>query len=686
MSGIMTVRQTATAKSSTNAFVKLNRISAFKTPIDETYFIRGGNLIVVTNGSIILTSINVLSLGSKNQGPMSLTPIGRQLSRVNYHSELDIIYSTEVGNQQLFTYYNVITQKLISVECAKTVLQDPFMNDFEPDFLMTPILEDTPCERHLSSDGKRLALVYRVKNIDTMNVINNSSTEDYTKFNNGTKEYRKPKLPNINYYTSLQEKFNSPPGMGYDQTIIRLYDLDNVVGGTGLRCQISIIGEFIFHMSTKYGIYTLKPDHASSTRLTEYTDCFKSNTVKDSRNKNSLNKSDEKPQALLSRYASTNGRFLGYTFLQHPVIKGTQIIFNDRYLVLCCGENGQWIRFLEAPDFQKLLYEVNLHKLLKENDDYCRTPSVQRVFTCQAQPTTVIVQYIWLEQENSTFNLTVLNLRKKPDDGLIRSQMSIVDKLIDVSSDGNYGIDANLRLISFQQGSILALLNSSNLIPGAQNDPIVLCAQFTPDKLYIICVLYSLEYHNAWLVIIQNNQAYNNYPVVGRALLTPIEETSLSSTEFSDLPTIKIELGHNGRLIVVKMDSVKEFKLFTIRKRAKYLNLVHSSPNDRIKNLLPIDKTTLDENNSWSNKQKQAKYLDELFIRFSESLSINSATTGTEDAYDYSDDDDNTYNSGLYNNDTVSSNSQLSNSFLNQEQKRDIIYSTDTTKNPTKSS
>ncbi|CAI2727082.1 unnamed protein product [Schistosoma spindalis] len=636
---------TNTNKSSTNVLVKIHRIDTFKTAIDEAYFIRGGSLIVVTNGSIISTSINVLILGSKNQGPMALTPIGKKLSTVNYHSELDIVYSTEIGNQQLFSYYNLLTQKVISVECTKPHLQDAFMNNFETDFLMTPILEDTPCERHLSSDGKRLALVYRVKSINNDYKVDNSEEKNYTELNNEKKEYRKPKLPNINYYTSLQEKNNDSSGMGYDQTVIRLYDLDNKIGGTGLRCQISIIGEFIFHMSTKYGIYTLKPDHASSTKLSSLTDLHKNYSTKDIQNKNSVNKIDEKPQALLSRYGSTDGRFLGYSFLQHPVIKGTQIIFNDRYLILCCGEYGQWIRMLEAPDFKKLVYEVNLHKLLKERDDFCRTPSVQRLFTCEAQPTKVIIQYVWLEQENSTFNITVLDLKNKQNNDLIISQMSIVDKIIDVSSDGAYGIDANLRLINFQNGSILALLNSPNLIPGTQNDPIVLCAQFTPDKLYIVSVIYSMEYHNAWLAIIHNNQVHNNYPVIGRALLTPIDEVKPNSIESSELPSIKIQLGYNGRLIVVKLDTFKEFKIFTIRKQTKYPNIIHSTANDRMKHLLPINVTTVDENNSWSNKQKRAKYLDELFTRFAESLSINNTIIGTN--IDYNDDfinDDNNEN------------------------------------------
>ncbi|CAH8841433.1 unnamed protein product [Trichobilharzia szidati] len=680
-----------TTKSSANISVRLNRIPAFKTPIDEAYFIRGGNLIVVTNGSIILTSINVLSLGSKNQGPMALTLIGKKLSRVNYHPELDIVYSTEIGNQQLFTYYNLITQRVISVECAKSDVEDPFMNSYEADFLMTPILEDTPCERHLSSDGKRLALVYRVKSLSNNDIINNPSKDEYKKINstnnNNTKDYRKPKLPNINYYTSLQEKINSPIGMGYDQTIIRLYDLDNTTSGTGLRCQISIIGEFIFHMSTKHGIYTLKPDHASSTRLNDYIDPVKSNLLKDTRNKNPANKLNEQPQALLSRYESTNGRFLGYTFLQHPVIKGTQIVFNDRYLVLCCGEHGQWIRFLEAPDFKKILYEVNLQKLLKEHDDYCRTPSVQRIFTCQAQPTIVVVQYIWLEQDNSMFNITVLNLKNKQDNGLIISQMSVADKLIDVSPDGIYGLDANLRLIDFRQGSVLAMLNSPNLIPGTQNEPTVLCAQFTPDKLYIVSVLYSLEYHNAWLVIIQNNQTYNNYPVVGRALLTPIDETAAISTDASELPIIRIQLGHNGRLIVVKMDTVSEFKLFTIRKRTKGVNLVYSNANDRLKSLLPIDKGTSDENNSWSSKQKKAKYLDELFIRFAESLSTNTSMNLSEDNCGSIDDDgggddnDDKYYADLLDIGSIISSLKLNSDLLNQGQSYgDNSYSADTLK------
>ncbi|CAH8501423.1 unnamed protein product [Schistosoma mattheei] len=629
---------TNTNKSNTNILVKIHRIDTFKTSIDEAYFIRGGSLIIVTNGSIILTNINVLILGSKNQGPMALIPIGKKLSTVNYHPELDIVYSTEIGNQQLFSYYNLITQKIISVECIKPDLQDVFTNNFETDFLMTPILEDTPCERHLSSDGKRLALVYRVKNIIHDNKCDNSEGKIYTELNNDKKEYKKPKLPNINYYTSLQEKNNDSSSMGYDQTVIRLYDLDNKIGGTGLRCQISIIGEFIFHMSTKYGIYTLKPDHASNTKLSSLTDLHKNYSTKDIQNK-----IDEKPQALLSRYESTNGRFLGYSFLQHPVIKGTQIIFSDRYLILCCGENGQWIRMLEAPDFKKLVYEINLHKLLKEHDDFCRTPNVQRLFTCEAQPTKVIIQYVWLEQENSTFNITVLDLKNKQNNDLIISQMSIVDKLIDVSSDGVYGIDANLRLINFQNGSILALLNSPNLIPGTQNDPIVLCAQFTPDKLYIVCVIYSMEYHNAWLVIIHNNQLHNNYPIIGRALLTPIDEVK---SNLSELPSIKIQLGYNGRLIVVKLDTFKEFKIFTIRKQTKYPSVIHSTANDRIKHLLPINMNTIDENNSWSNKQKRAKYLDELFTRFSESLSINNTIIGTNIDYhnDLINNDDNNNN------------------------------------------
>ncbi|CAH8525174.1 unnamed protein product [Schistosoma rodhaini] len=630
---------TNTNKSSTNILIKIHRIDAFKTAIDEAYFIRGGSLIVVTNGSIILTSINVLILGSKNQGPMALIPIGKKLSTVNYHSELDIVYSTEIGNQQLFSYYNLLTQKVISVECMKPDIQDSFMNNFETNFLMTSILEDTPCERHLSSDGKRLALVYRVKSIINDNKDDNSKENNYTELNNEKAEYRKPKLPNINYYTSLREKNNDTSNMGYDQTVIRLYDLDNKIGGTGLRCQISIIGEFIFHMSTKYGIYTLKPDHASNTKLSSLTDLHKNYSTKDIQNNTSTNKIDVKPQALLSRYGSTNGRFLGYSFLQHPVIKGTQIIYNDRYLVLCCGEYGQWIRMLEAPDFKKLIYEVNLHKLLKEHDDYCRTPSVQRLFTCEVQPTKVIIQYIWLEQENSTLNITVLDLKNKQNNELIISQMSIVDKLIDVSSDGAYGIDANLRLINFQNGSILALLNSSNLIPGTQNDPIVLCAQFTPDKLYIVSVIYSLEYHNAWLVIIHNNQIHNNYPVIGRALLTPIDEVKPTSLESSELPSIKIQLGYNGRLIIVKLDTFKEFKLFTIRKQTKYPSIIHSNVNDRIKYLLPINMTTADEQNSWSNKQKRAKYLDELFTRFAESLSVNNNTRDGTNIDDNNDDD-----------------------------------------------
>ncbi|KAH8859597.1 NACHT and WD repeat domain-containing 2 [Schistosoma japonicum] len=632
---------TNTSKSSTNLLVKIHRILAFKTSIDEAYFIRGGSLIIVTNGGIILTSVNVLILGSKNQGPMALTPIGRKLSRVNYHSELDIVYSTEIDNQQLFSYYNLLTQKIISVECTKTDQQVGFMNNYENNFLITPILEDTPCERHISSDGKRLALVYRVKSIVNDNKSDDLSRVNYCERNNEAKEYKKPKLPNINYFTSLQEKDNSSSGMGYDQTVIRLYDLDNKFSGTGLRCQISIIGEFIFHMSTKYGIYTLKPDHASNTKLSSFRDPLIINSTKDDQNKTSVTKFDDKPQALLSRYASTNGRFLGYSFLQHPVIKGTQIIFNDRYLVLCCGEHGQWIRILEAPDFNKLLYEVNLHKLLKEQDDFCRTPSVQRLFTCQAQPTKVIVQYVWLDQENSTFNVTVLDLKKKQNSELIISQMSIVDKLIDVSSDGTYGIDANLRLINFQNGNTSALLNSCNLIPGTQNEPTVLCAQFTPDKLYIVSVLYSLEYHNAWLVIIHNNKIHNNYPVIGRALLTPIDEIIPScSTESSELPSIKIQLGYNGRLVVVKLDTAKEFKLFTIRKQTKYLNVAHSTANERIKHLLPINVTTVDENNAWSNRQKKAKYLDELITRFAESLSIKTITFGVDsDFNDYSNDD-----------------------------------------------
>nr|CAH8841714.1 unnamed protein product [Trichobilharzia regenti] len=679
-----------TTKSSGNISVRLRRIPAFKTAIDEAYFIRGGNLIVVTNGSIILTSINVLSLGSKSQGPMALTLIGKKLSRVNYHPELDIVYSTEIGNQQLFTYYNLITQRVISVECTKSEVEDPFMNSYEADFLMTPILDDTPCERHLSSDGKRLALVYRVKSLSNNDIIDHPSKSDYKKINNNnTKDYRKPKLPNINYYTSLQEKIDSPIGMGYDQTIIRLYDLDNTTSGTGLRCQISIIGEFIFHMSTKHGIYTLKPDHASTTRLNDYTDPVKSNLLKDTRNKNPANKLNEQPQALLSRYESTNGRFLGYTFLQHPVIKGTQIVFNDRYLVLCCGEHGQWIRFLEAPDFKKILYEVNLQKLLKEHDDYCRKSSVQRIFTCRAQPTIVIVQYIWLEQENSMFNITVLNLKNKQDNGLIISQMSIADKLIDVSPDGIYGLDANLRLIDFRQGSVLAMLNSANLIPGTQNEPIVLCAQFTPDKVYIVSVLYSLEYHNAWLVIIQNNQTYANYPVVGRALLTPIDETTPISTESSELPIIKLQLGHNGRLIVVKMDTVSEFKLFTIRKRTKGVNLVYSNANDRLKGLLPIDKGTSDENNSWSSKQKKAKYLDELFIRFAESLSTNTSGNSSEDNCGRiddegggdGDDNDDKYYADLLDIGSIISSLKLNSDLLNQGQSYgDNSYSADTLK------
>ncbi|XP_018645306.1 LOW QUALITY PROTEIN: hypothetical protein Smp_123380 [Schistosoma mansoni] len=459
---------TNTNKSSTNILIKIHRIDAFKTAIDEAYFIRGGSLIVVTNGSIILTSINVLILGSKNQGPMALIPIGKKLSTVNYHSELDIVYSTEIGNQQLFSYYNLLTQKVISVECMKPDIQDSFMNNFETNFLMTSIFEDTPCERHLSSDGKRLALVYRVKSIINDNKDDNSKENNYTELNNEKAEYRKPKLPNINYYTSLREKNNDTSNMGYDQTVIRLYDLDNKIGGTGLRCQISIIGEFIFHMSTKYGIYTLKPDHASNTKLSSLTDLHKNYSTKDIQNNTSTNKIDVKPQALLSRYGSTNGRFLGYSFLQHP-------------------------------SYQR----------------WC----------------------LW---------------------------------------------DRCLRLINFQNGSILALLNSSNLIPGTQNDPIVLCAQFTPDKLYIVSVIYSLEYHNAWLVIIHNNQIHNNYPVI------------------AELPSIKIQLGYNGRLIIVKLDTFKEFKLFTIRKQTKYPSIIHSNVNDRIKYLLPINMTTADEQNSWS--------------------------------------------------------------------------------------
>ncbi|CAL8091922.1 unnamed protein product [Calicophoron daubneyi] len=602
------------SKSAVPSSPKVCRLPGLGTPIDDCHFVRGGNLLIVTRGELFLTSTSALSSfsGERNRGATGL--VGNQLSNGIYHEELDIIYTTDSAMRNLMAYYNLITQKIVRIGCKRS--ED---SKDEPIFFpVQPLFEEYPTECYISDDGGYLALVYRVLRTSTQG---DKSKPGHERENRG---YVKPQLPRINYYTSQFEPDNTNEAGGqsstgldsaHEQKIIRLYELNHQGGGSGLRSQISLMGENIFSLTGKHGLYTIRPDHASTTRLKplQGNGLMQDDSKTASDQKKSPNENEAKPKAMLSRYSATTGEFLGNTFLDHPVIAGSQFVSENDYLLLCSGSTERWLRLLSAPTFENTVYEINVTKILKQQDDYARTPDIHRVFACVEKPTIAIIQFTWPEQPQPILMAT-FNLSNSTSSVLI-AQFSSTDPLVDVTSDGILGIDAGLRLYNLQKGNLLATLNTPTLVPGQTEEPQLLCTRVTPDRAYILTVACSRTTAESWLVVIKNNSLLK-YPVTGLALLSPLVARTEAGQKVAELPRVRLEIGHSGRMIVVALDDYHEFKAFVLRDNAtQFSTQVCSTPAERIRNLLPIGRQG-GESRGGAEYQRSAKRLDEVFERF----------------------------------------------------------------------
>ncbi|KAF6777329.1 hypothetical protein AHF37_03425 [Paragonimus kellicotti] len=583
----------------------------FEMPIDECYFVRGGKMVFACSGEFRLTSLPTMT-----QNPPGPCAFGKQLTKAIYHGKLDIIYSTDKTTDDLLAYYNLITQRIVRVSSGRR------SEDIEDFFLGPPLLETFPSASYMSDDGGCLALVYDVIKISE---ADDSHTQRHKE---RMEDYVKPHIPRINYFTSQYEQaglgnWSATLGTAHEQKVVRVYDLKHTGAGTGLRCQISLLGEAVFQLSTKHGLFTLRPDHASSSRLKPIKLEFQRPQQQHNQPDKTMNltktTTEITPKAILSRYSSTTGEYLGQSYLDHPVINESQLVGNDAFLLLCCGPSGRWLRLLAAPEFSKIVYEVNVAKVLKQHDDYARNACVSRVFTCASEPSMAVIQYTWAEQ-TTPIHIATFNLQAQSP---LVAQFESTLPLVDVTADGQLGVDGTLKLYNLQQGTLIATLCSPGLIPGLTEEPQILRVQITSDRAYLLTVIYSSTQPDPWLLVIQNNPVLR-FPVVGLAVLSPISKNEPEKTKLSprpaSLPCVRIATGHNGRLIVISLDDHNEFKVFALHDNlAGALDVVYTSAAERVRSLLPLGRLIRDPS-LWNNKQRAAKNVDDLFTKFGQSM------------------------------------------------------------------
>ncbi|KAL3307153.1 hypothetical protein Ciccas_014340, partial [Cichlidogyrus casuarinus] len=287
----------------------------FKHPIIEARIIRGGSLVVVSSGKILLTSVSSLLVEDDNLAkqtkPQREVLIGHSLLEPVFHPNLEIIYSNSVQTPDLFKYYNIHSQKLIKL--ARFQSTDTGFQ-FMPTFGGS-LLEISPSQRFISSDGKKLALVFRLKSSFNQADQQFPFSRSHNPVDDRTpKLYQKPDLPGINYFTRR------------------------------LLSQVSLCGEKVLFLASDHGLFSVKPDHASEMKLGDFGDENWQRTA----------------QTILSRYSSRNGSYEGCSYIENPIIAGSGLTDRDRRYVACCGLNGKWIRSYVSPEFCQMEYEVNV--------------------------------------------------------------------------------------------------------------------------------------------------------------------------------------------------------------------------------------------------------------------------------------------------------------------------------------
>ncbi|VDP91741.1 unnamed protein product [Echinostoma caproni] len=479
----------------------------------------------------------------------------------------------------------------------------------------------------MSDDGRFLALVFALRDTAGSAPLPLSNMEFQTK-----SEYIKPKLPNTNYYTSVVTKPSEARAVkescvserSISQTIVRLYDMKHSGSGTGLRSQISLLGESIFQMNNKYGLFTLRPDHASDSRL-QPLDSLSENKSSGITDRVDQNRS----KSILSRYSNETGEFLSYAYLDHPVIEGSCLVGDSEYLLVCCGGSGKWLRLLAAPSFNRVVHELDIEKQLKEHDDYARIAKVQRLFACAQQPKIAVLQYVWSEHDQTRW-IATFNLASEANTDPLITQFSNLDSLLDVTPDGRFAIDSNLRLFQLQSGAQIGALNRSGLIVGLPEEPVVHCAKLTPDGTNIVAVVWSPTSGQLMLLIFSNRSTLY-FPVVGEALLTPMD-TNRSASESDTLsslqPLVRLEMGQQGRLIVVFLDHCNQFKVFALRDlRSMSSTPTYTTAADRIRSIQPCVKPKSDSRDAY----RAAKEFDDLFERLNESMKLFGDEEDNED-------------------------------------------------------
>ncbi|THD22372.1 hypothetical protein D915_006930 [Fasciola hepatica] len=590
------------------------RFTTFDTPLADAYLVRGGNLLLISNEDLTLTSLKVLTATVRD----SATPeseLAEAFSKgAKYHDQVGIIYSSDSNHNVIFSHYNLITQRVIRVTGDKRSAPDEKCNLF----FREPLLEDYPFQSYMSDDGRFLALVYALRDAVGVGGPTRMNTEFHTK-----SIYIKPKLPNINYYTSVvtkpvdtrsvNESCVSHRSIG--QNIVRLYDMKHTGLGTGLRSQISLLGETIFQMNNKYGLFTLRPDHASDSRLQPLNSWSETETA--SRDTKTPTSDQRRSKSVLSRYSNETGEFLSYAYLDHPVIEGSGLVGNSDYLLVCCGVSGKWLRLLAAPSFNTVVHELDIGKLLKEHDDYARTAKVQRIYSCPQQPTVAVVQYMWSEHDQLRW-IATFDLAAEAGTDPLLAQFSNPDGFLDVTPDGRYAIDSNLRLFQLQSGSQIGALNRAGLIPGSPEEPVVLCARLTSDGTQIVTVVWSPD-SDILAILVFSNRITSCFPLVGEALLTTMDMNLAGLVKNSPFPVVRLEMGQQGRVIVVFLDHCDQFKVFTLRDlRSMAGTPVYTSAADRIRSIQLNIKPKSDTRDNY----RIAKELDDLFERLNESMKL----------------------------------------------------------------
>ncbi|CAH8531450.1 unnamed protein product [Dicrocoelium dendriticum] len=610
-SAISTHNQSMVGKFAVPRGERIRRLTSFGHPIDDCFFVRCGNVMIISRGELRATPLWALTHESNRELDTSLCSLGTRLGKSAYHKDLDIVFSIDRKKDSLFTFFNIVTQKVVQVVNKKHEIDNEL-------FLGGTLLDPNPSEGYVSEDGEFLALVY-------MRYGTSQMMAPYRAY--FTEEYVKPHLPQTNYYTSermLMDSNKEPmyKNLAHQQTIILIYEIANARSGGELRCQISLLGETVFHFSSKHGLFTLRSNYASENKLKPFLSGSRASNIP----------GELAPKAILSRYSVKTGEFISNAYLDHPVLPGSQIVGDT--LLICCGTSGRWLRIFQSPEFTNCTYETDMKKLLWQQDDHMRSLQFSKVFTCVANITTVVLQYV-CPNKLKPYKVAVIDMKRESDRSSLISQFNIPDELLDVTPDGELGIDASMRLYNLINGNQLAALCAPELVPGIQTMPHIIRATITADKSYVIVIVHTTENPDPWLVVVRINPQ-KHFPIVGCAALSPVQKpVSFHSPKFSgterSVTTVRMSDGHNGRLLVVFLDGHNEFKIFALHdQRQPMSEIVYNSCEERILSLLPSDHTQGDANTRTS-KQRRAKVLDNKFTKFGQSLPLKFSLVGEWD-------------------------------------------------------